>query len=323
MKRSSKKVHRLPAGPDTVRVGLIDRSYPPLITVEPGDEVELSTLGLWAGEVEFGASFEEVMQVRNRYAGRGPHSITGPIAVHGAKAGQILRVDILELRVGAVGMNFVADGEHSRGLLAGDFPHGSVRHFRFDRTRTIAEFGDGIHLPLRPFLGILGVAPADEGPHSSVLPGPFGGNIDCAELVAGTTLFLPILVDGALFFAGDAHAVQGHGEVNGTALETSMELARLRLSIESEWSISAPRAETPTHWITMDFDRDLRTAAKRALAAMIDHVTALTQLARDDAYRLCSLAADLVITQVVNGNQGVHVRLPKRLFAPSPHRAPP
>jgi len=307
-------IHRLEAGPDTVRVGLIDRSFPPLLTVDPGDEVHLSTLGLWAGEVAFGAPFEDVMRVRERYAGRGPHSLTGPIAVRGAMAGQVLRVDILQLELGPFGMNLMAPGVNSRGLLAEDFPHGSVRHYRFDAERRSAEFADGIRVPLRPFLGILGVAPKDDGPRSSTVPGPFGGNIDCAELIAGTTLFLPIQVDGALFYAGDAHAVQGHGEVDGTALETSMELARLRLSVESGPSIAAPRAETPTHWITMDFDRDLRTAARLALSAMIDHVVGCTRLARDDAYRLCSLAADLVVTQVVNGNQGVHVRLPKSLF---------
>jgi len=307
-------IHRLEAGPDTIRVGLIDRSFPPLLTVDPGDEVHLSTLGLWGGEVAFGASFDEVMRVRERYAGRGPHSLTGPIAVRGARAGQVLRVDILQLELGGFGMNLMAPGISSRGLLAEDFALGSVHHFRFDRDRRSAEFVDGIRVPLRPFLGILGVAPKDEGPRSSMVPGPFGGNIDCADLVAGTTLFLPIQVDGALFYAGDAHATQGHGEVNGTALETSMELARLRLSIEPGPPIAAPRAETPTHWITMDFDRDLRTAARLALSAMLDHVVSHTRLARDDAYRLCSLAADLIVTQVVNGNQGVHVRLPKSLF---------
>src|SRR5574337_382057 len=117
--------HRLEANPGTVRVGLIDRSYPPLLTIDPGDEVQLSTLGLWAGEVEFGASFDEVMRVRRRYAGRGPHSLTGPIAVRGAKAGQVLRVDILQLDVGPVALNLIAPGATSRGVLAGEFPHGS------------------------------------------------------------------------------------------------------------------------------------------------------------------------------------------------------
>lgn len=307
-------IHRLDAGPDTIRVGLIDRSFPPLLTIDPGDEVYLSTLGLWAGEVPFNASFDEVMEVRQRYAGRGPHSLTGPVAVRGTRAGQILRVDILRLDVGPTAMNLMASGPQSRGLLAGEFPHGSVRHFRLDRDTMTTAFADGVRVPLRPFLGILGVAPQDEGPHTSVVPGPFGGNIDCADLVAGTTLFLPIWVDGALFYAGDAHAAQGHGEVNGTALETSMERAHLRLSIEPGPALTAPRAETPTHWITMDFDRDLHTAARLALGAMVDLVACKTQLSRTEAYRLCSIAADLVITQIVNGHRGVHVRLPKDLF---------
>jgi acetamidase/formamidase len=308
--------HRLHAGTDTVRVGLIDRSYPPLLTVDSGDEVDLSTWSLWAGEVEFGASFEEVMEIRRRYVGRGPHSLTGPIAVRGAKAGQVLRVDILQLDVGPIGLNVMTPGKQSRGLLAADFPEGSVRHFRLDRQTMTADFCDGVRVPLRPFLGILGVAPQAEGPHTSSVPGPFGGNIDCADLVAGSTLFLPIWVDEALFYAGDAHATQGHGEVNGTALETSMDLARLRLSIEPGLVLAAPRAETPTHWITMDFDRDLRTAARLALTAMVDLIVAAKGLARHEAYRLCSLAADLIVTQVVNGRQGVHVRLPKALLAP-------
>lgn len=307
-------VHRLDASPGTIRVGLIDRAYPPVLTIEPGDEVHLSTLGLWAGEVPFGASFDEVMAIRERHAGRGPHSLTGPIAVRGARPGQVLRIDILRLDVGPIALNLMADGPHSRGLLAGEFPKGSVRHFRLDRDTLTTEFAPGIRVPLRPFLGILGVAPKDEGPRTSVVPGSFGGNIDCADLVAGTTLFLPIWADDALFYAGDAHAAQGHGEVNGTALETSMDCARLRLSIEPGPALSAPRAETPTHWITMDFDRDLHTAARLALGAMVDLIAARTRLDREEAYRLCSIAADLSVTQIVNGHGGIHVRVAKALF---------
>ena len=311
--------HRLEAAPDTVRVGLIDRSYPPLLTVESGDEVELSTWGLWAGEVPFDASFEDVMVVRGRYAGRGPHSMTGPIAVRGARPGQSLRVDVLQLDVGATGMNIMTPGAQSRGLLADEFPQGSVRHFRLDRDTMTADFGAGITVPLRPFLGIMGVAPPKEGPHISSVPGPFGGNIDCADLVEGSTLYLPIWADGALFYAGDAHATQGHGEVNGTAMETSMERARLRLSVVPELRLAAPRAETREHWITMDFDPDLKTAARRALAAMVELLSASRSLERHEAYRLCSLAADLIVTQVVNGHQGIHVRVAKSLFAAADH----
>jgi acetamidase/formamidase len=181
------------------------------------------------------------------------------------------------------------------------------------------DFGGGIQIPLRPFLGIMGVAPAGDGPHISSVPGPFGGNIDCADLVAGATLYLPVWADEALFYAGDAHAAQGHGEVNGTALETSMELARLRLTLERGRTLAAPQAETPTHWITMDFDASLEIAARRALAAMVDLIAARNRLPREEAYRLCSIAADLIVTQMVNGNQGIHVKLLKTLLAPQPH----
>jgi acetamidase/formamidase len=311
-------LHRLEANLDTVRVGVIDRAHPPLLHVDSGDEVYLSTLGLWAGEVAFGEPFEKVMQVRARYPGRGPHSITGPIAVRGARCGDVLRVDILELQVGATAMNVMTPAGQSRGVLASDFPTGSVRHFRLDRERMTTDFGHGIEIALRPFLGIMGVAPHDDGPHISSVPGPFGGNIDCADLIAGTTLYLPVWADQALFYAGDAHAAQGHGEVNGTALETSMELARLRLTLEQGHALAAPQAETPAHWITMDFDPDLSAAARRALSAMVDLIARRNGLPREEAYRLCSIAADLIVTQMVNGHQGIHVKLPKRLLAPLP-----
>jgi acetamidase/formamidase len=310
-------IHHLKAGPGTVRVGVIDRAHAPLLRVDPGDELHLSTLGLWADEVGFGEPFEKVARARARYAGRGPHSITGPVAVRGARPGDVLRVDILELRVGERALNVMTPGSQSRGVLAADFANGSVRHFRLDRERMTTDFGYGIEIALTPFLGIMGVAPPGDGPHISSVPGPFGGNIDCADLVAGTTLYLPVWADEALFYAGDAHAAQGHGEVNGTALETSMELARLRLALQRGEPLAAPQAETPAHWITMDFDPDLTAAARRALAAMVDLIARRNAMPREDAYRLCSIAADLIVTQMVNGHQGIHVKLPKTLLRPT------
>lgn len=307
-------VHSLHASPANVCVGLIDRDRPARLVVDSGDEIELSTLGLWADEVRFGAPYGEISAARERYAGKGPHSITGPIAVRGARAGQVLRVDILALRPGPTALNVTTPAGQSRGLLSEDFPAGSVRHFQLDREHMCTDFGWGVHIPLRPFLGIMGVAPAQHGPRISSVPGPFGGNIDCADLVVGSTLYLPIWVDEALFYAGDAHASQGHGEVNGTALETAMEHAHLRLTVESHWQIEAPQAETPTHWITMDFDPDLSAAARRALRAMVDLVAQRHGLPHEEAYRLCSLAGDLIVTQAVNGHKGIHVKLAKSLF---------
>lgn len=315
------RIHSLPAEPGNVRVGVIDRSHPPRLHIESGDEVRLSTLNLWAGEVGFGEPFETVVAVRQRYAGRGPHTLTGPIAVRGAKPGDVLKVEVLRLDVGPTAMNIMTPAGQSRGLLAPEFVHGSVRHYALDRERMVAPFGHGIEVPLRPFLGIMGVAPPGEGPHISSVPGPFGGNIDCADLVAGSTLYLPVWMDDAMFYAGDAHAAQGHGEVNGTALETTMELAHLRLTVQAGRPIAAPRAETATHWITLDFDADLHIAARRALSAMVDLVSGLAGMPREEAYRLCSIAADLVVTQMVNGNQGIHVKLAKSIVGAS--SAPP
>ncbi|MGE4242445.1 acetamidase/formamidase family protein [Ramlibacter sp.] len=306
--------HTLLAAPDTIQVGVIDRAHAPRLRVASGDEVQLSTLNLWAGEVAFGDPFEKVVAARQRYAGKGPHTITGPIAVAGARRGDVLRVDVLQLDVGPTAMNLMTPAGQSRGVLAADFPEGSVRHFRLDRETMTADFGYGIAVPLRPFLGIMGVAPPDDGVHVSSVPGPFGGNIDCAELVAGTTLYLPVWMDDAMFYAGDAHAAQGHGEVNGTAFETTMDSARLRLTVETGRTLEAPQAETPTHWITMDFDADLHAAARRALAAMVDFIAQRADMPRVEAYRLCSVAADLVVTQMVNGNRGIHVKLAKNIF---------
>lgn len=308
-------VHVLSASEQTVRVGLIDRSYAPVLEVEDGDEVVLETWGLWGNAVTPEATFDDIARLKAAHAGKGPHSLTGPIAIRGARAGMLLRVDILELECGAHGFNLITPPPHSRGLLAHEFPEGEIRHFRLDTRGMETELTPGIRLPLRPFLGIMGVAPSDHAPHLSSIPGEFGGNIDCPELVAGTTLFLPVWVDRALFYAGDAHAMQGCGEVNQTALETTMRRARLRLSLIPERYLARPHAVTRDHLITMGFNPDLRQAAVQAVSDMVAWIAHDYSLTRSDAYVLCSLQADLMITQAVNGNNGVHACLSTRLLA--------
>ncbi|CAM5785885.1 acetamidase/formamidase family protein [Castellaniella caeni] len=307
--------HILKASEQTVHVGVIDRAFAPVLDIDAGDEVVLDTWGMWGHAIKPGDSFEHIMQVRQAHAGRGPHSLTGPIAVRGARAGGLLRVDILDLQLGDYGFNLITPPPKSRGLLAGEFPQGEVRHFVFDLDRMETEFLPGMRLPLRPFLGIMGVAPAAEGPHISSVPGEFGGNIDCPDLVAGTTLLLPIWVDQALFYTGDAHAMQGCGEVCQTALETSMKRVHLRFGVEPQRCLDRPHAMTPEHLITLGFHADLREAATQAVADMVSWLAHDYGLSRSDAYSLCSLQADLMITQAVNGNNGVHARLSRRLLA--------
>lgn len=309
-------LHRLPASDATVRVGVIDRAFAPVLEIDDGDEVELETWGLWGNAVTPATTFDDVLQLRRAHAGKGPHSLTGPIAVRGATPQMLLRVDIVALEPGPHGFNLTTPAPHSRGLLAPQFAHGEIRHYRLDTARLCTEFLPGVTIALRPFLGIMGVAPAREGPHPSPVPDAFGGNIDCPDLVAGTTLFLPVWADGALFYAGDAHAVQGCGEVNQTALETTMKRARLRFGLCRERRLERPHAITPDNLVTMGFHADLREAAIQAVDDMVSWLSREYRLTRADAYVLCSLQADLIVTQAVNGNNGVHARMARRLLAP-------
>lgn len=307
-------IHKIEATAETVNVGVIDRAFAPILEIESGDTLDLETWGLWANAVVPGTTVEQVAEIKSAYVGKGPHSMTGPIKIKDAQPGMTIKVEILELKLGPHGFNMITPLPRSRGLLSEDFPTAEIRHFIFDADRKFTDFVNDIKLPLRPFLGILGVAPASHGPHISSVPGPFGGNIDCPDFTVGTTVYLPVWVEGALFYAGDAHAMQGCGEVTQTALETSMESAKLRLELLSGAVVQRPHAETKDYLITMGFDQDIHQAAKQAVRDMVTWLSTSYGLNKSDAYVLCSLKADLIITQIVNGNNGVHVRLPKALF---------
>ncbi|KPK90151.1 MAG: hypothetical protein AMJ94_10180, partial [Deltaproteobacteria bacterium SM23_61] len=175
-------------------------------------------------------------------------------------------------------------------------------------------FAPGVVIPLRPFMGVMGVAPKPGEKRPAAVPDYFGGNIDNKELVAGTTLFLPVHVPGALFSTGDAHAVQGDGEVNVTAIETAMEEAVFRFLVRKDMKLERPMAETPAHWITMGFHRDLDEAVKIALRDAIQFISRTKGLTPADAYALSSLAVDLRVTQIVDGNKGIHAMIPKAVF---------
>ncbi len=174
----------------------------------------------------------------------------------------------------------------------------------------------GLEIELAPFFGVMGVAPPPVyGAVTSIVPREFGGNMDLKELVAGSTLYLPIWAPGALFSVGDGHGVQGDGEVCVTALETALS-GTFRLTLRKDLRFRLPRAETPSHHITMAFNDDLDDAAKTALRAMIELIGERLELAAEDAYMLASLAVDLRVTQLVDGNKGIHAMLPKR-YAPT------
>jgi acetamidase/formamidase len=307
--------YRLDASPETVHWGYFDAGLAPLLTVESGDTVTISTVS-GGPEVMPQAPLQVPEALSAIQAALRPklpgHICTGPVAIRGAKTGQVL-----EVRIKAIdlhydwGFTYVAP---LKGALPDDFDEMHLMHIPLDRERMTGRLPWGLELPLKPFFGVMAVAPpAAWGALSTLPPRRNGGNLDNKELVAGTTLYLPIHVDGALFSVGDGHGVQGDGEVCVTAIETGL-IGTFELHLREDMRLTWPMAETDTHIMTMAFDPDLDQCVVIALRDMIDLIAARTGITKAEAYALCSLAADLRITQVVNGNKGVHVMLEKTLL---------
>jgi acetamidase/formamidase len=316
----SAAAHRLMPSPSTVAWGYYWSEAKPVLRVKSGEAVDVGTLITSSPErlERAGVAPAEVEQsLRDIYAnvkekGPGGHILTGPIYVEGADSGDVLEVRVERLDL-AIPYAYNAFGATS-GWLPEDFHYSRMKIIPLDRERMIARFAPGIEIPLAPFFGSMGVAPPPAtGRVSSAPPSIHAGNLDNKELVAGTTLYIPVFVPGALFEVGDGHAGQGNGEVDITALETSL-TGRLRFIVRKDMHLAWPRAETPTHWITMGMDRDLVTATKTAVREAIDFIATTRGLSRDDAYMLTSVAADVDVTQLVDGNVGVHVMIPKKIF---------
>ena len=310
--------YRLDAGADTVHWGYFDAALKPLITVDPGDTVVISTVSGHSNQLppaNSGLTVPDALRAVHAHVQPklgGPHILTGPVAVRGAKAGQVL-----EVHIKAIDLSFDWGYNVIRplaGALPDDFKQTRLIHIPLDRKRMVGKMPWGLELALKPFFGIMATSPpAGWGPVASPPPRRNGGNMDNKELVAGTTLFLPIHVDGAMFSCGDGHGVQGDGEVCITAIETGL-IGTFELHVRDDMTLEWPMAETPTHVMTMAFDPDLDDCVVIALRDMIKLICARTNLSREDAYTLCSLAADLRVTQVVNGAKGIHVMLEKALL---------
>jgi acetamidase/formamidase len=313
--------HRLDASPDTVHWGYFDAALKPLITVDSGDTVTISTVSGQPTQVpKPGSGFAippALTAIHQKLQPRlgGPHILTGPVAVRGAKAGQVL-----EVRIKSIDLHYDWGYNAIRplaGALPDDFKEPRLIHIPLDRARMVGIMSWGLEIPLKPFFGIMAVAPpAAWGPVNSPPPRRNGGNMDNKELVAGTTVYFPIHTDGALFSCGDGHGVQGDGEVCITAIETGL-VGTFELHVRDDMSLEWPMAETPTHVMTMAFDPDLDDCVVIALRDMIKLICRRSNISREDAYTLCSLAADLRVTQVVNGAKGIHVMLEKRFLTPS------
>src|SRR4051794_17626844 len=313
--RPETSVKRLECTARTVHFGFYDPALAPVLEIDSGDEILVETVSADPGDAVPPEWLPPRIRDIHEHAerGTGPHILTGPIAVRGAKAGDVLAVDILEIRLTQpYGYNIVSP---MKGMFPGEDPRLATTIIPIDLASGMAEVAPGVSIQTRPFFGQLGVAPpAAWGRLDSRPPNRHGGNIDNKELLPGTRLFLPIAVDGALFSVGDGHAAQGDGEVNQTAIETSLD-GRFRLSVRRDLEIEWPIAVTPTHLMTMAFHEDLDGAARLAMRAMIRLLQDHYAMPFHDAYRLCSIAADMRVTQFVNGNRGIHVMLPRAPLA--------
>ena len=314
------RVHELPLRPETVHWGYYDSKIPPALRVASGDRVRVETMvagGLQrlrlAGVPESDIP-ESMKAVEQRVTERGPgaHPMSGPIFVEGAQPGDMLEIRIIAIEyLHNFGVNAFSPGG---GVLPDDYPYAGLKLLRWPAGATRVQFAPGITLPLAPFFGSIGVAPPPlVGRISSRPPGYYGGNLDNKDLVAGSTLYLPVQVPGALLSIGDGHAMQGDGEVTGTALETSLR-GTFELRVIKGQRLKWPRAETPTHYIAMGLNEDLDEATRLAVREMIDFLVTEKKMSRDDAYMLCALAADLHVTQAVDATKGVHASLAKSLF---------
>ena len=321
---------RIPSRPETVIRGHIPANLPPIMRVKPGQTVTIDTLshqGLNTGDdpIAFfargGVKSEDVLKDAVDVYGRvkpppgmGTHVLTGPVYIEGAEPGDMLEVRVIDVRFRVpYGVNFSSKGV---GVLPELLSEPVYRIIRLDPERKVALLTPEIEVPLAPFMGIMAVAPPpDVKTVSSRPPGAFGGNLDLKQLTAGSTVYLPVYNAGALFFTGDAHAAQGDGEVDGTAIETSLTpVLQFFVHKAKGRTLKWPRAETPTHYISMGIDKDLNLALKHAVQETVDFLMQEKKVDAPTAYAIASIAVDFRVAEAVNLNQMVYGMIPKNLF---------
>jgi acetamidase/formamidase len=314
--------HTLAAGPDTVRLGVFNATYPPIMTIESGDTVRVQcvsgrkeVLPPAGSNLTVPPELSAILDANPTYSAG--HIVTGPIAVAGAMPGDMLEIRIETIEPGADwGYNLIRP---LVGTLPEDFHQPHLMHIPVDKERLVCTLPWGTELKMAPFFGVMGVAPPPEfGTIASKEPRIHGGNLDNKELTAGSTLFLPVWVPGANFSVGDGHGVQGDGEVCVTALEMCLTGTFTFILHKGDGPsrplLKMPKAETPTHFISMGLNEDLDQAMKQALREMIAFITGRTNLSAEQAYAFCSLAVDFHVTQTVNGEKGIHGMLRKGLL---------
>jgi acetamidase/formamidase len=304
-------VHTLAPRRETLH-GHFSRDLEPVLTIEPGDTVCFRTLDAnWGFQQRAAGQAIERREFADRvFPADEGHALVGPVSIRGARRGMTLEVEIGEVTPGAYGACLVGGWPSAVNQRLGIADEGIIHVYSLDLATMTGRNQYGHTVALRPFMGVLGMPPDEPGQHSTRPPRLCGGNIDCKELVAGSTLYLPIAVDGALFSTGDGHAAQGDGECGGTAIECPIERVELTFALREDLVLATPIARTPAGWITMGFHEALDEAAMIALEAMFALISRRHRVKRVDAIALSSVAVDLRITQIVNGVAGVHALLP-------------
>lgn len=325
--------HHLKLRPENVAIGNFPAEKKAILTVKSGATVRIDGGGgqrwqdkdplVWAKEEGISLTAEQaaamtetarVLKETPRQAGiEGGHLLVGPIAVEGAMPG-----DAIEVRIVSVEPRIpyaTVSTRPGRGGIPDEVPEQYSHTVKLDLARKVGVYEPGIEIPLAPFMGVMGVLPGDEeGPNRrSGPPGVFGGNLDCKELVGGTSLFLPVFHPGGLFYTGDSHAGQGDGEVTVSAMETA-NTAILQFILHKGMKLSAPRAESPTHWMAFGLDPVLDKAMQMAIRQTNSYLFDLKGLEFKRAFTLSSIGVDFRVTQVVDGTQGIHSMIPKKIF---------
>ncbi len=342
------QTYRVPATAETVTLGLFTLNHPPALKVQSGDTVSIETWNSCLHTMVFNkttpadvAKFYAANDIQKR---RGMHSLTGPIYIDGAEPGDVLEIRILDIKLNDFGYNFLSP---TQGILS-EFTKPRIKYFKFNKQNNTTEFTKGVCLQLKPFPGIVAVAPPLDWPHewpvnieppaaqpvpgefNSVPPGPFGGNLDQPELQAGSILFLPVFQKGALVWTGDSHAMQSNGEIDITALETSYEGITLQFIVRKDLkaegvfdktkrkngsAFSWPIIENATHWMIVGLNVDLFEAMKLASRNAIDFLVRTQGFSPEESYQFLSMVGDFEIAEAVNVIKNVTVHIPKKPFS--------
>jgi acetamidase/formamidase len=314
------KTHLIAATPATTQWGYFDSSHPPVVRINPGDTVVLETMTGAHNQIVPGVTIEQINKIRLDNPGRGPHTVTGPIYVEGAEPGDILRIRINRIVPRPYASNQNLPG--FAGLFPKEFPQGQIKYFYLDVKNMKMEFAPGIVVPLRPFPGVLAVARAEPGKFNTVQPGRYAGNLDLRELTAGSALYVQVFQKGGLIWTGDSHAGQGNGEINLTAIETAFQEFNITVDLIKQRALEWPRVETPTHWITVGYDRELNKALDILKAETVKFIAEHRKVSPNEAEKIMYEIWNCPISEMVNIVKGTYCMIPKNLKAAKPAPLP-